>query len=592
MDFRRLFDILSFQQSRYPQKHALSYSSGNKWQSFSTDDCLAEVNRVSAALLHLGFSRGDKIGLLFERSSPRWNFLDFGMQQIGVIVVPIHAAISASELSYILKDAEVKACIISTKELYQKVKSVADQLLHLKQLFCTEPLLDVLGWPALSLEPTDKHLEAFEGLKAAIHEDDLATIIYTSGASGNPKGVKLSHRNIVSNIKATITLVPVNCDKRVVSFLPLSHIFERMVIYCYLATGASVYYLVDAERTLVQIREIRPHYFTSVPRLLEKMYEGIVDRGQQMFKMEQKILTWAIHLGERYKGSESLSIGYFLKLKIADLLVYRRWRGLLGGRVEGVIVGAAALQPRLGRLFSAAGIEIREGYGLTETSPVIAFNRFEPGGVKFGTVGIPVPGIQLRIDDPNENGDGEIVVKGPGIMLGYHQKPALTEKVLDEEGWFRTGDVGRLVFKRFLQITDRKKDIFKTSSGKYVAPQFVERKLEESPYISQSMVIGFQRPFVTALLVPEWKKLQAWCKEHKVHWTAAEYMAHNTRVLQFYIQQITELNKTLNPPERVRHFCLLPQEWTTETGELTPTLKLRRSYILDKYAAQIKELYP
>ncbi len=591
MDFRRLFDLFPYQQAIYPQKIALAHRDGLKWQKYSTKECLTQINKTSAALLDLGLNRNDKVALLFDRGNAYWNFLDFGMQQIGVIVVPVHSAIGDHELEYILKDAEVKFCITSSNALYEKAEKIFENILTLKKIFCLEKIKNVPGWESLSKEPTDKHLEEFQGLRAAIHEDDLATIIYTSGSSGTPKGVMLSHKNIVSNIKATISLVPINCDKRVISFLPLSHIFERMVTYSYIAAGASVYYVDKTESLVEYAKEVRPHYFTSVPRFLEKFYDGILERVRGMSRLKKAIFLWAIKLGEKYEGKKNISVLYFLKLKIADLFVFSSWRIALGNRVEGVIVGAAALQPRLGRLFSSAGIEIREGYGLTETSPVISFNRFEPGGVRFGTVGIPIPGIELKIDKPSDEGDGEILVKGPGVMLGYHNQPELTAKVLDDEGWFHTGDIGKIVYKRFLKITDRKKDIFKTTTGKYISPQTLENLLNGSSFIEQSMVVGFNRPFVAALIVPVFNRLKNWCEENDVHWTAEQYMVINPKVMQLFEQIIESINEGLTSQEKIRKFTLLYEDWSVENGEITPTLKLRRPYLLEKHQQEIEEIY-
>ena len=591
MDFRRLFDLFPYQQAVYPQKVALAHRSGLKWQQFSTEECIKNINRVSAGLLDLGLIRNEKVALLFDQGNAFWNFLDIGMQQIGVIVVPIHAAIGEKELAYILKDAEVKFCITSSRELYEKVAKIEASILNLKKVFCLEKINNVPGWDALTAEPTDSHLEDFQGLKAAIHEDDLATIIYTSGSSGTPKGVMLSHKNIVSNIKATISLVPLNCDKRVISFLPLSHIFERMVTYSYIAAGASVYYIDKTTNLVEYAKEIRPHYFTSVPRFLEKFYIGIRERVAKMNRFKRSIFQWAIALGERFEGKKGISPFYFLKLKIADFLVFRSWRHALGNRVEGVVVGAAALQPRLGKLFSAAGIEIREGYGLTETSPVISFNRFEPGGVRFGTVGIPIPGVELKIKEPTDEGNGEILVRGPGVMLGYYNKPEKTAKVIDDEGWFHTGDVGKIVYKRFLKITDRKKDIFKTTTGKYISPQTIENNLNDSLFIEQSMIVGFNRPFVAALIVPVFSRLKQWCKENNVHWTAEQYMVINPKVVKHYESIIEKINENLTSQERIRKFILLHEDWSVENGEITPTLKLRRPYLLEKHQREIEELY-
>ncbi len=591
MNFRRLFDIFPYQQAIYPQKIALAHREGLKWKKYNTADCLNQINKVSAGLLDLGLNRNDKVALIFEQGNAYWNFLDFGMQQIGVVVVPIHSAIGEKELEFILKDSEVKFCITSSKELYEKVEKVFENILNLKKIFCLEEINNVSGWSMLAKEPTDKHLEDFQGFKAAIHEDDLATIIYTSGSSGVPKGVMLSHKNIVSNIKATLSLVPINRDKRAISFLPLSHIFERMVSYAYIAAGASVYYVDKRVNLIDYAKEVRPHYFASVPRFLEKFYDGILERTNKMNRLKKGMLLWAIAFGERYDGKKGLSPLYFLKLKIADLLVYRSWRMALGNRVEGVVVGAAALQPKLGRLFSAAGIEIREGYGLTETSPVISFNRFEPGGVRFGTVGIPVPGVQLKIDHPNDEGEGEIIVKGPGVMLGYYNNPELTAQVLDETGWFHTGDVGKIVHKRFLKITDRKKDIFKTTTGKFVSPQTIENLLNDSPFIEQSMIVGFNRPFVAVLIVPVFSMLKKWCEENKVHWTAEQYMVINPKVVRHFEQIIESINNELTNQEKIRKFTLLYEDWSVENGEITPTLKLRRPYLLEKHLSEIEEMY-
>jgi len=591
MDFRKLFDIFQYQLARYPQKTALAHQEAGKWLRFSTEDCIQQINQVSAKFIELGLGKGDKVGLIFDASSAYFNFLDFGMLQLGIVSIPIHANIRAEELGYILKDAAIETCIVSTESLYQKLIQHQDSESPLKKIFCLASIEGVPSWKDLVQPLEKKHQDLLEKRKDSIQEEDLATIIYTSGTSGTPKGVMLSHQNIISNIKATIALVPVNCDKRVISFLPMSHIFERMVSLTYIAVGASLHYVNGIEQVGKVLRDVKPHYFTSVPKLLERIYEDILERGKQSGRLQSSILNWAIQLGERYEGKRGMGIFYALKLRVARLLVFSRWRYALGGKVEGVVVGAAALQPKLGRLFSAAGIEIREGYGLTETSPVISFNRFEPGGVRFGTVGIPIPGIRVKIQSPDEQGTGEILVKGPGVMLGYYKKAALTKQVLDEEGWFHTGDIGLFVHKRFLKITDRKKDIFKTSSGKYVAPRMIETKLNSSIYIEQSFVFGFNKPYVAALLLPDFDRLEQWCKQHKIHWTAPQYMALNPKVLQKIEKEVKAINEKLANTEKVKKFSLLYQPWTVATGELTPTLKLKRGSILKKYAKEIEELF-
>lgn len=589
IDFRRLFDIFPYQQAKFPNKAALVNKQDLGWKKYSTNECIQQINRVSAGLLNLGLKRGEKVGIMTSLGSPQWNFLDLGTQQIGGVVVPLHAQVREHEIEYILNDAEVKFLIVENREFYERVQNaILQKVFSLKKIFTLKKLPNIPHYDELTVEPTDRHLAEFEGRKAGVHEDDLATIIYTSGTTGNPKGVMLSHKNIISNIKATISLVPINNGKRTISFLPMSHVFERMVTYTYMAVGASIYYAEKRDKVVENIREVRPHYFASVPRLLEKMYDSILEKGEEKGKLTNRILQWAIKTGERY--GESSGLFYVLQLNLANILVFRQWRKVLGGKVEGVVVGAAAMQPRLGRLFSAAGVEIREGYGMTETAPVISFNRFDPGGVRFGTVGIPVPGVEVKIDNPDENGEGQILVKGPNVMMGYHNLPERTLAVLEDD-WFKTGDVGKFVHKKFLQITGRKKDIFKTSSGKYIAPTMLESKLNTSKFINASMVIGFQKPFVTVLLVPNIFQLKKWCQENDVHWTAPQFMVINPKVEKMMQVVIDDINEGLKKEEKIRKFIILFKPWEVATGELTYTLKLRRPFILEKYAKQIKEMY-
>lgn len=590
MDFRRLFDILPYQESRFPNQVALASKAGLRWETYSTEACIRESNRVSAGLMDLGLKRGDKVAIIAPGGSPQWLFLDYGMQQAGIILVPIHAASSLEEVHYILQEAEVLYCVASNREHYERVMALKPRLPKLKGCFSISALPDAPSWEQLAVEPTPRHLEALQALRAAIHEDDLATVIYTSGTTGEPKGVMLSHKNLVSNIKGVMALIPADYTKRAVSFLPLSHIFERMVAYTYMAVGTSLYFVPADDRLADTIRELRPHYFTAVPRFLEKAYDNIHARINGSGVLFRKIGLWAITIGEHYKARHRFGWAYRLQLMLANVLVFHLWRRQLGGRVEGVFVGAAALQPRLGRLFSAAGVPVKEGYGLTETSPVIAFNRFEPGGTRFGTVGIPLPGLEVKIDAP-QGEDGEIIVRGPSVMMGYYQREEETRAVLDEAGWFRTGDVGRFVHKRFLQITGRKKDVFKTSSGKYVAPQEIETILKASPFVEDCLAIGFQRPFAAALIIPNFTALQQWCEEQGVHWTAPPYMVHNHKVLKFMEQEIAGINEGLPSHKRIRNILLLPEAWTVESGELTPTLKPRREVILAKLGKEVEALY-
>jgi len=592
MNFRRLFDILYYQKAKYPNKVALAHKVNHEWSTYHIDEVITEVNKISAGLLDLGLKKGDKAAIMAPIGSPIWNFLDFGMQQIGVIVVPIHGTISQKSLSYILNNAAVKYCFAAGLDLYEKLSSIQHECPELTQIYTFKKHPNIPSLDSILKTPSPDHLATFQTFKAAIHEDDLATIIYTSGTTGHPKGVMLSHKNIISNIKAIISLVPVNYTKRTISFLPMSHVFERMVTFTYMAVGASVYYAESLEQLGENIREVKPNYFAAVPRMLEKTYDLIIDRKLEKNKFLQRIIDWTIDLGIQYQGNKRKhGIPYLAKLKLADILVYRHWRKAMGGRVEGVVVGAAAMQEDLSRLFSAAGIKVREGYGLTETSPVVSFNRFDPGMFHFGTVGLPIPGVHLKIDEPNAHGNGEILVKGDNVMLGYYNDVASTAEVMDEDGWFHTGDIGKIVDKHFLKITDRKKDIFKTSSGKYIAPQFVENHLKSSPFIEQCLVLGFQKPYAAALIVPCFPVLRHWCMANGVHWTAPQFMVINPKVAAHMQAIVNTLNEGLTKHEQVRKFELLHEEWSIESGEVTPTMKVIRPVVLLNNEAVIEKLY-
>lgn len=423
MNFHRLFDILPYQQARFPNKIALSQRQGTGWATFSPEQCLQEINRVSAGLLRLGIQKGDHIAILARIGSPKWLFFDQGVQQIGAVLVPLHASLSEQDLTYIFRETAAKICLTADAELYKKTSKLQALIPTLQHLFCFESVSTGSNWQDLLQEPDEQQLAQIQIAKNTITENELATIIYTSGTTGEPKGVMLSHKNIVSNIKSIIPLVPVNYTHTSFSFLPLSHIFERMVVYSYIAVGATVHFAERRETALHDLQQAQPHYFTAVPKILERVYDTLLQQANQKPRLIRLVMRWAMKLGERYDETKRLPMpDFWFQWLLADLLVYHWWRRQLGGRVQGVIVGAAALRPKLGKLFSAAGIPIREGYGLTETSPVVAFNRFEPGGVRFGTVGISIPGVEIKIDRPNEKGEGEILVKGSECNAGLFSK--------------------------------------------------------------------------------------------------------------------------------------------------------------------------
>ncbi|HRI60948.1 MAG TPA: long-chain fatty acid--CoA ligase, partial [Saprospiraceae bacterium] len=547
MDFTRLFEILEYQQLRYPQQVALAGREQGAWNMRSTADLLADRDRLSAGLLHIGLHKGDRVGMLTHCGSPQWAIADAAMLQIGIIPVPIHSTSRPDEIVHIVRDSGLRGCFVSNAAMSEKIEAagvllefvfsfedqeISDGVTVSHPVTGSHPPIPVIAWNSLLHEPDQHDLDKIRYIRDGIKENDLATLLYTSGTTGQPKGVMLTHANIVSNVKSVLAIVPVGPEVTAVSFLPLSHIFERMVTYVYQAAGTPVWY-ADAVENLPRILpEVRPQIMTAVPRILERMHERLLEERNRGGTLKRKIMDWAIALGERfpYSGERAMPVDYRFKRMLADLLVFRHWRKRMGGRIRFIAVGSAALQPRLGRLFSAARIDVREGYGLTETSPVIAFNRFEPGGVHFGTVGIPAPGMEVRLAVPDEQGDGEIEVRGPNVMAGYYNLPDETAARFTADGWFKTGDLGKFEFKRFLKITGRKSEIFKTTTGKFVAPAFVEQQLMLSPFISQAMAVGLNQPFVAALIVPNFAVLEEWCKANNIHWTSPQFMVLNPKV--------------------------------------------------------------
>ncbi len=609
MNFSRLFEILEYQQLRYPQKVAAAGHRHGKWHTWTTAELISERDQVSAGLLHIGLHPGDCVGIFAHCGSPEWLIADAAMLQVGIIPVPIHATARLDEITHIAKDANLRACFVSNEEMLERIEAagvkvefvfsfesrnaVVDDPSNSEGVTPSHPL--TTHWNELACLPDEQLAGKIRYYRDGIREDDLATLLYTSGTTGLPKGVMLSHRNIVSNVKSVLAIVPVGPDSAAVSFLPMSHILERMVCFTYQAAGTPIWFADSMERLPKTLLEVRPHFFTAVPRVLERMHERLLEERNRSGRLKKKILNWAIALGERfpYSGGHAMPMDYRLKRWLADLLVFRHWRKRMGGRVRYIAVGAAALQPRLGRLFSAAGIDVREGYGLTETSPVIAFNRFEPGGVHFGTVGIPAPGVEVRIaQERDEEGNGEVEVRGPNVTSGYLHLPEESAERYTLDGWFRTGDLGRFEYKRFLKITGRKSEVFKTTTGKFVAPGFVEQQLNASDYISQSLVVGLNRAFVGALIVPDFQQLEAWCKENKVHWTAPQFMVLNPKVEKFFRLEIEKINEgRLGTIEKIRAFHLLFEPWTPENGLLTPTLKVRREVLGRQYAGEIEKMF-
>jgi long-chain acyl-CoA synthetase len=587
MDTKRLFDLLTAQVESYPKDYFLSAKENGSWKNYTFIDTQHIANRVSQLLLNLGLQEQDKIAVI-STNKPEWNFTDFGAMQAGIIVVPMYPTISEKDYEYIFNDAAIQYAFVGDNEVFQKVKSLYAKCPSLKGIYSFEKNTEAdYFWDVL---PEEIHREALELRKDYIAEDAIATIIYTSGTTGNPKGVMLTHKNIVSNVMSVQEVTPFGQGEKALSFLPLCHSFERMVFYAYLSFRIHIHYAESLEKIAENLQEVKPFCFTTVPRLLEKVYARIMEKGAALTGIKKKLFNWAMEIGAQYEIGTNKGFAYNLKLGIARKLVFSKWKDALGGNVHFIITGAAAMQPRLITLFTAAGINVLEGYGLTETSPVLCCNRVEETERCIGTVGIPIPGVSIQLGD-----DGEILAKGPNIMQGYYNRPDLTAEVIDEQGWFHTGDIGTWVNlhgRQFLKITDRKKELFKTAGGKYVAPQVIENKLKESPYIEQIMVVGGDdKKFVSALIVPTFPLLAVWAARHGINATSNEELVKNEKIHELLHKEIKAFNAYFGHWEQIKKFVLLPEDWTVESGELTPTMKPKRKVICERYKEAIDSMY-
>ena len=589
----RLFDCLEYQLKNRPLPDMFAAKEGGAWKKYSTTEVNDIVNQVASGLLHLGVSANDmsiegrdKVAII-SKNRPEWLMLDLAVQKIGSALVPIYPTINVNELQFILNDSQAKVIFVSDEDLFLKVKSIKEYLPSIQHIFTFEHVPNATYWKD-SLQPvTAEKLAEIENISSRIKPADLATIIYTSGTTGTPKGVMLSHNNIITNV------VDSNCvfeeidvaGKRALSFLPLNHIFERMVSYIYIYNSVSVYYAESMETIGDNLREVKPLVFTTVPRLLEKVYERIMAKAATLKGIKKKLFNWALGLGLKYDVNKNMGIGYNLQLALANKLVFSKWREALGANVRAIVTGSAACQVKLLKVFTAARVPILEGYGLTETSPVISVNRMNPKNRMLGTVGTIIENVEVKIAE-----DGEILCKGPNVMMGYYKRPDLTAEVI-KDGWFHTGDIGVIVDNKFLKITDRKKEIFKTSGGKYVAPQPIENKMKESKWIEQMMVIGAGEKFTSALIVPAFAPLKEWCSEKGISYNGNESIIRDEKVIELIKDTVERYNKNFNQVEQIKKFELLPREWSVDGGELTPTLKLKRKVILEKYKDAISRIY-
>ena len=589
METTRTFDILKRMQIQFPDKtDVLAGKVEGKWRRYTVQEYIDYCDWVSCALLSTGIKKGDKIAII-SNNRPEWNFTDFGISQIGAVSVPIYPTISSEEYAYILGHVEPKLVFISDKSLYEKIKPITVQNPGISDIYTFDDISKAKQFTEfikLGKERASGLKEELERAKAAVKPSDLVTIIYTSGTTGFPKGVMLMHSNLVSNFIEQSFIHPLGPEAKVLSFLPLSHIYERSLTYHFQYKGVSIYYAESVGTIMDNLKEIRPDVIAVVPRLLERIFDRIISKGKELRGLKKIIFFWAVNLGLRYELNSGNGWFYEMKLRLANRLIFKKWREALGGKLKIISSAGAPLQPRLIRIFWAAGIQILEGYGLTETSPVVTINNLSSGEVMFGTVGPVLKDVQVKIAE-----DGEILTKGPNLMVGYYKEPKLTEEAIDSDGWFHTGDIGTFINDKYLKITDRKKEIFKISSGKYIAPQVIENKLKESMFIDQVMVIGENQKFASALITPDFQFLHKWASDENILFRDNEELISNTLVFACYQKEVNEMNLSLSDHERIKRFRLIPDEWTSLTGELSPTLKLKRKVLYLKYCDVISEIF-
>jgi len=581
----RLFDIPFWQQKNFPNPNMFVSKENGNWHGISTGEFILRSMEVSKGLISLGIQPGDKIAVA-SSNRLEWNILDIGVQQIGAILVPVYPNISENDYRFILNDAQVKICVVSNLELATKMSNVKGDISSLEHLFTFDELDGFTNWKqifdlASSTLETDVH-KRMEQVKRT----DLVTIIYTSGTTGNPKGVMLSHNNLLSNLEACKSRIPADNNSNVLTFLPVCHVYERMLHYLYMYLGCSIHFAESMETIGDNIREVKPDVFTAVPRLIEKVFDKIMTTGDALTGIKRKLFFWAVAIAEEY-DVVGKSSWYKFKLSIARKLIFSKWQLALGGNVRAIASGSAALQPRLARIFLAADIPILEGYGLTETSPVVSVNSFIEG-IRIGTVGTLIDHVEVQLAE-----DGEILVKGPNVMMGYYNNQAATDEVIDKDGWFHTGDIGIFQEGKFLKITDRKKEIFKTSGGKYIAPQAMENKFKESRFIEQIIVIGENEKFPAAMIVPCFAFIKEWANRHGMDLSqdSNESISSNPDVYKRIKQEVNSFNEQFGHWEQIKKFVLLPKEFTIEGDELTPTLKFKRKKILAKYQKEYQDIY-
>ena len=587
MEITRVFDILDLYKTTYKKEDVLSAKENKQWKKYSSDDLIAKTNSVSYGLMSLGLTDKDKVAII-SNNRPEWNFCDYGCQQANLVTVPIFPTISNTDLTFILNHGEVTTIFISDKSIYAKLVAIEKEIPNVKHIISFNPIDGVMSFADfIKLGEQNANPQKLAETKKAILPSNLLTILYTSGTTGTPKGVMITHHNLVSNVTACQGFAPFQSTWKALSFLPLNHVYERMVSTLYLYKGISIYYAEGLETIGDNLKEIKPQIFVSVPRLIERVYEKITATGEKLTGFKRKIFDWSMRIANTYELNNKNSLWYKIQHKIADKLVFSKWREAVGGNLVCIASGGAALNPKLERIFLCANIVCLQGYGLTETCVVVSVNRYGEDNIRIGTCGPVISGVEVKIAEE----DGEILVKGPNLMMGYYKNPEATAEVMDSEGWFHTGDLGTFIEGRFLKITDRKKEIFKTSSGKYIAPLMIENKIKECRFVEQSMVVGENQKFASAIIVPSFVNFKEYCKDHNITWTNNEEMSAHEELKKLINDHVKVMNKSLAPYEQLKRVGILSKEWSIEGGELTPKMSLKRKVIKEKNIDAINKIF-
>lgn len=587
MEIKRVFDILDSLNINSSKNDILCSKENKQWIKHSVQEFHLKASLVSSGLLALGLQKGDIVSIM-SNNRPEWNFVDFGSQQVGMPTAPIYPTISGADLKFILNHSEAKIIFISEKSIYTKLVEMEDELPHLKFVFSFNKIEGVKHFSEfLELGKQNPQISKIDAIKKETQEDDLLTILYTSGTTGHPKGVMISHKNMISNVKACKDFAPFKPEWRALSFLPLNHVYERFLNTLYLFHGVSIYYAENFETIGDNCREINPQIFVAVPRILERVLEKICAAGEKLTGIKGKVFHHSLKIAEKFELDGKNGWWYEFQRKICDILVYSKWRKAVGGNIVCIVSGGAALNPRIERIFSCSGLTLLQGYGLTETCVVVAVNKFGKGNVMFGTVGPKVENLEVKIAEE----DGEILMKGPSLMLGYYKNKEATLEAIDSEGWFHTGDVGIFIDNKFLKITDRKKELFKSSAGKYISPVAIENKLKESKFVDQCMVVGEGQKFASAIITPDLINFKEYCSNNKIEWLGADQMLNSDELKLLINTHVKEINATLAPYEHLKRCQIVKGNWSVESGEITPKLSLKRKNISAKYSEVINKIF-